>query len=222
MGEPEPQLATVKDRFDLLLAIHDRHRDRFEKRRSYEWKIAFGFYTLLVAVGALLYTGQLASDSVCVRLLLALTVFLASFFYVGMWVRECMKRHEDDRELSKIWFKHATSLVLGAQDEAVRQDLTSAVAAFEKKRGADDLHRGRYWFFGIPLLNPKNSWFLEWGAMVHTVITAALCVGIALGVCCQPSRMKQFDSVSGSQNYEIKYSATQPAKGITTSLQLQN
>ena len=102
---PDDEL-TTKEKIDALIEISKLHRQRFDARRSYEWKVNLALWPALAVVVAAIAVGK--CDQVLNRLTLlsGLGVLICIFLvYTFVWTRGLSARNAEDRR--KAWaFSH--------------------------------------------------------------------------------------------------------------------
>lgn len=99
-----------KERFDALLAISKAHRERFEKRRSYEWKIFLALWSGLglLAIGLSRASVTFGTPSLYWLVPLSVAIFVAVFGFT----LQVSKRHQQDSGLARHYLDLATCSIV--------------------------------------------------------------------------------------------------------------
>ena len=90
------------DLFDSYMKLSNFFASRDDKRREYEWKISFGFWTLIV--GAILNKPKLpVLQDPCA----AVVSIILGVIFALTWIRGIYVANEKDKEASKFYWKRA-------------------------------------------------------------------------------------------------------------------
>ena len=144
-----------------LLAIHDRHRDRLEKRLGYEWKMSFSLWAALGAIGVTMLTGKHASAPCWVLAIVYGSVFVLVIVYIYVWLRDIANRNISDRNKAKLYLDEVT--------EREDKSLSDSRRALRKKYEKD-------------AKKICECWLCDSGVITQIVITICLAAIILVAV----------------------------------------
>ena len=181
---------TDKDRAYLLLEISKMHRERFNTRRSYQWKVNLALWS---ALGLL--SGTIASKGITLPIApigwalggVIVALVLASYVY---WQGRLAWHNANDRTQAKNVLTQCEGIV-----EAKTNGYDTSETEVDSKR--------KGWKFRF-----------DYSHFFQTVITAALLAFLAAAVCFGSIATSK-DKSAPSQVLELKYTTSQPSKSIT-------
>jgi len=209
-----------KEKIDALLKIHERHRDRFEKRRSHEWKIWLSLWSVL----AIMIAGTLTKK---VELTIGWWWGLAACIVI-VWIvcafhgRHYMMRHQSDVALGRYWLELASVHLLRSNslkdEKCVLEGPPDATKS--NKAGLEGrLERARLIYINELLKSEKlltPSWCKNWAWWFQLIVT--ICLGAILLVVAFPNT----NAGTVHQRYEVKYSTSRPSSHIVTEITNKN
>ncbi|HUS93199.1 MAG TPA: hypothetical protein VM695_15180 [Phycisphaerae bacterium] len=207
------ELKTEEKSFiDAVLAIQDRHRERFERRRTYEWRISLALWSALGVLIGVVLTGKIQSASGCWRVLgivlATVGVALVLVGYVFGHLKYTIKRHWKDRDMAMMFLNRAWFLVHasdgGAEQEQGDPEQAGGTPTEDKALSGKypvlppgDSRFAKESSF-LCLLRGKgnkdqngNGWWKDWGAVTQITITLGLVLLLLAAVCLGSSQGKR-------------------------------
>ena len=101
-----------KVRIEILIETAKFHRDRFNSRRSYQWKLNLALWSAVALLAGFLFTNELNTQRTpccvyCFGLLLLLLVNVVYFY----WTVHVSLHDVSDRNLARRWMREAATEV---------------------------------------------------------------------------------------------------------------
>lgn len=149
--------STAKDKFDACIALAEHFSSRHDARRSYEWKIAFGVWSLLAA--ACHYMKGLQDLTPC------MAVLIVAIFEV-VWAWNIWRRNLDDRQASR-HYRTAAEQILCEQSPTVVKFV------FENDKEFDSIVKSL-----TNRLRLLKLFILDWAALFQGITTTILVIAL--------------------------------------------
>lgn len=182
-----------KDKVEALLAVSQKHRDRLEKRRGFEWKFFWALWTAIGTFAIALATEKMRLPSWGCHVFVVASAAIAVACVV--WMHGVQKHNRADTQLARFYLDAASFLVIKRPQRTVTVDDMNATALDGDLASLNN---------GAP--QPK-SW-------VYAVIPQAIVTLVLLSLTCFLAWSSARSTKDADHTIKMEYTTSQPPKKI--------